>query len=775
MLYPDGADSFLDWYHNAGGEPAPVDPYAPPPPPEDALASQYADALTGQQPTIGFPHPPAPANHEIPGFQYPPEIDMGAPPPAPPLPAPPGPPPLPGGPIQPENGSAAPAGGVVVAPPPGVDAISGQPGMSVDAVSGSDPLLDRPDLNALRAQRALDPLSNPDQAEAVADIARMSPEDRAILEYNQKHAGDLEASAKRTDAARENDQRAQDEHKAFLDSVATAQARSRQLDIDSEALANTKIDPEHWWSSRDTGQKIAGIFAAFAGGFNKNGNSAVASMDAAIDRDIDAQKANLANQQAGLGRRRASIGEQLQQAAELEHGAAVFRDASYARIQAQIETERQNYDPMGTQSIEKANLLAEVGARRQAARVAYDDKAQKNALEVNKYNLEVRKQVEVERNNKAVADAKAAKAAGAGAGAVKHPPGYFAALYPSNDVPPIDMSDKDYKSFLGDTKTGKEIEKTRQEIVTGNATRSKEELEHGVSDLKQADGKTPFVAQGDAGAVSDLRKSVSSTRTLVRLMDEALALRTGWTSNTNRSEEWQQLQANWKNAVGVAGQVLGLGALSDEDFKLAAGFIGTDDPTQYRDPTPGIKKARENVIRMTRDRLESAAPPGGVKFDIPYIAPKAPEPSVSDKAYLKAQQKPTETTTMVEYDQKHPEVSGERYDPSLRYADQVSKGDEPTLANVIPAETRSYLADLQSLAKAGGDKGRDAVTQLKSLVDTGGNAAIRNLASSALLELGSTPIDETTYAHQAAGQRVAHEEAPPRPALEPNKPRKGHR
>jgi hypothetical protein len=70
-------------------------------------------------------------------------------------------------------------------------------------------------------------------------------------------------------------------------------------------IQSAKIDQNHFWSSRTTGQKISAAIGIALGGIGQglmksNSNAAMDIITHAIDRDIDAQKANLANKRAGF-------------------------------------------------------------------------------------------------------------------------------------------------------------------------------------------------------------------------------------------------------------------------------------------------------------------------------------------------------------------------------------------------------------------------------------------------------------------------------------------
>ena len=58
-------------------------------------------------------------------------------------------------------------------------------------------------------------------------------------------------------------------------------------------LAQTRIDPSHWWSSLSAGQKFLGLLSVIVSGFSgSKDNMAMGILQKDIDQDIDAQKAN---------------------------------------------------------------------------------------------------------------------------------------------------------------------------------------------------------------------------------------------------------------------------------------------------------------------------------------------------------------------------------------------------------------------------------------------------------------------------------------------------
>lgn len=71
-----------------------------------------------------------------------------------------------------------------------------------------------------------------------------------------------------------------------------------------DAVSKLHADPSRWWNSRTTGQKIAGAIGVFLGGIGAaithTQNAALGIIEREIDRDIEAQKENIANQHNAL-------------------------------------------------------------------------------------------------------------------------------------------------------------------------------------------------------------------------------------------------------------------------------------------------------------------------------------------------------------------------------------------------------------------------------------------------------------------------------------------
>ena len=108
----------------------------------------------------------------------------------------------------------------------------------------------------------------------------------------------------------ENDQRIQEEEEAFKVSREALEAemvgRRKEMDALRADIAATKIDPQNYFQNQSNLAKVLSVISVGIGGFasgysgGKIPNTALAQLNAAIDRDIEAQKANLSTKRGAL-------------------------------------------------------------------------------------------------------------------------------------------------------------------------------------------------------------------------------------------------------------------------------------------------------------------------------------------------------------------------------------------------------------------------------------------------------------------------------------------
>lgn len=567
-----------------------------------------------------------------------------------------------------------------------------------------------------------------EQIGLTAQYLGMSPEDLAIVDAKRQIAAEDEAATKMMAAAKADRERAEANEREFRAARDRVAERAGQTAVEASALANARVENRGWWHDKSTGQVIAGVLGAIAGAVyqTRNGgpNVALQAMDAAVERDLQAQRENLAHRRQVLGERTADDANALQQAEGNYRAEEVFRAAAYERIGNQILTEAQQYDPNGSTASRLVHTYRDVMQRRdRALQDAYD-----NDLK--------RETARVELAGKLIDNAtKEKKLAGIGAGGASFEkrvwtPDQLAAISPGQPVPPIPMSGKDYRSWLLAQKTGNEVQATAR--ADGVSDEDRKRL---VGDLKQPDGSW-FRANGSEGDITKLKDRYQAANTAVRSIDNILALRTGWTSDTVKGPEWQRIQAEYANAIGAAKDAMALGALSGPDMDLVRQQLGNVDPTGVRDPSAGLRQARELITNMVRDNLKGAGYLEPGRYSIPNLADLKPRTVTPEEQGL---------TGMLEWQTnayafgKSPDVitsySGEHTTESIR-ADQRGYSD----AQKRYAENLAKTAGDDEAPRAKRDAARASLEQIeKRALSPGYRELARGLAAEKTFDITSPP------------------------------------
>lgn len=208
------------------------------------------------------------------------------------------------------------------------------------------------------------------QAQAVATVNALDAAQK------QAQANAIDAK-KRTDAARQQSQ-------AQMEQLTAAQNEMKNI--------STTVDPGRFWASRSTAQRILGIAGMVLGAFGagKDGiNRAAQMLQTAIDRDIDAQKAQLTMRlqqgRAGVDAAQSAYSAahqifQDEQAATLAAKATAYdlADNELKRLAAQASSpmaKAQAEQASGAMQAKKGELL------NQAANIAFDNSTQRMLAE----------------------------------------------------------------------------------------------------------------------------------------------------------------------------------------------------------------------------------------------------------------------------------------------------------------------------------------------------------------------------------------------------------
>jgi hypothetical protein len=258
---------------------------------------------------------------------------------------------LPGGlPVPPRPAPAA-------APPPGQ--APQPPGQPAPTDGVMDPYeLEGPTRDGAPL-RAAPPPSEADQFEArYGNNARVQRD--AILA-----GGDRESQAAELEAARamEANQNAQAGLKQAQEvrAASTAQAKEDVAALRAEAdeISQGKVDPDRVWSNASTPQKIAASIGIALGGMLTaygHRNAALDMINTIIDRDLQAQRENLANRRAGLEQKRGLV--------------AMAADMGKDEYDAALQTTLVGYDMAKQAALAEAAKVRSPAAKENALAVA---------------------------------------------------------------------------------------------------------------------------------------------------------------------------------------------------------------------------------------------------------------------------------------------------------------------------------------------------------------------------------------------------------------------
>jgi hypothetical protein len=249
--------------------PAPVAPYqAAPAPLDQALADANGGAARPQTPIVTPSRPGAPPNAHVPG-----DYSRTA--------------------LAPEQTQA------FTGPPPGAPAPQSQ-GYAFPESSGGGGAVSGG--SSRTVQKGIKPS---DETKAMLDASTVT----ALDANAQEQAGQRGLTAAKAEGSREQaklyGEQANAERVLASESDEQLGRKRAHLDQMIADVQGDKVDPERFWHTRSTGQRIgialAMIAGGFAGGWNGTGKNGAADMlDRAVQNDIHAQEENLANKRAGV-------------------------------------------------------------------------------------------------------------------------------------------------------------------------------------------------------------------------------------------------------------------------------------------------------------------------------------------------------------------------------------------------------------------------------------------------------------------------------------------
>jgi hypothetical protein len=417
----------------------------------------------------------------------------------------------------------------------------------------------------------------------------------------------LKARAAADQAKREAAQRYQQRLQDGERRLAENSERARQL-------ANEKIDP---LKDIGTGTKIAGVLAAFIGGFaaNQNGgrNVGLEAIDDLINRSIQTQTANLAHQKDMLGKERNAIAEEMANGATLKEAQTTVALAAYDSAMTKLQTDLQNFDPRGAQALQRMKTIEQLAAlRQQAAEKARLDRQKQAKYELDR-DLDLA-DLDLKRADIAI---KQAKVGGMGAAKPAKPvafddaPRTAAELrklgIPVEDsqVPPEGMSISQAKAVSVAGKAAREnsaAEITRSKTIAAPPRLAFDAsgaaiIDRNTGNLKQADG-SDWIIPSDKEA-EEFRKKKAAADSIVQILDEIRSIRdrVGGESSWGNSPEFGRLQVLKENLV-VIKKAGTQGMSSDADMGRLEKMLGADNPASFRSQAAKLEAGRDQVERQ---------------------------------------------------------------------------------------------------------------------------------------------------------------------------------
>ena len=603
--------------------------------------------------------------------------------------------------------------------------------MTPDAVSGGQ--LEQPAALAPPEPAKLTDPNERARAEVEAEQKRiegLSSADLAMEEFDAQQAAAIRAADQTRIALNERhagERTAEEIYRKVREQVAAERA---QIDAERARMANEKIDPDGWRSSRSTFQTIAMYVAGIVGGLmqSRNGgrNLGLEMIDTEINRYIAAQRENLAHRRQMLGERSASLADREAQAAADYRQELAFREAAFLRAADAIEADKQQFDPAGSAWRKREMFQRQLMAQAQQAvdehNRALEDRAVKQADDALKM---MKTAAEIDKLRAEQAKLQARGAGGGGTSASKQKltvaewnqqiPGANVPV-PANDVP---RTLAEYRS-LGETTKSLTAPTEQEKLALAEGEKrlfnpaAKPDAE-GLRIFRNADNK-PLITP----RAKELQAQLAAVTTLAQLVAQQKELieKNGGELNP-RSDAAKVAKSNQAAIANILREANKMGTLDASALELANTIQGGDPTAFIGDASVALEQMLVQAeLKMDND-LKSAgwSPKEGEAFRLPrYKAPKA---------------------------ERDPD-----YDALIR--ESPGMGDmERTLASTDPSKKRAYDAamgkglseeqelGLRDLSKRA-ESNDAAMEKLVAAAQNAANPAARTAAAQRVLELAAS-------------------------------------
>ncbi len=400
----------------------------------------------------------------------------------------------------------------------------------------------------------------------------------------------------------ERNQIESDDKARWLDS----EAELAELRKEEQLNGEEKVDRDHWWETRSTGEKIAAILGAALGGLLVPygvKNSALDMIMRAVDQDLDAQKSTLLNKSYSLQRKKGLLAMRMEKYKDEYTARTAARISSLAAAKEALAVEVQKFDPNGTtaQKITETILATQ---QQQAAML------REWTLKREEQLLKFRKQDEEERHNRRAEQAADRQATASLIGA-------SAAKQNAN----TNQYDTFSKSAINLVKLPGEIEEASARVqklrAEGKATVGSLEIGHPVT------GNTigRFRPGYSSEAVGKMRAKLSSNRVAY----DALQIYANKVEQLGRTVnwEWDRLKNDERKQVEVWGDDLRsvvrrerTGAVANEkEMEELLGLIPKPSEfAQNYNPAPLVRQFAENrALEVEREMVGASDTPDSVR------------------------------------------------------------------------------------------------------------------------------------------------------------------
>jgi hypothetical protein len=479
------------------------------------------------------------------------------------------------------------------APPPnqGQDAVTGATGFAVAPPTTQTP--DDAPLFPWETPAALQPPS-PEQQQAEAD-----------QQADQLLAAGPMAQAR--EKARLESQRDSFESKAYLDADTQNRQteeknrlewRARETKLAAERadlrrrvmeLGQKEPDPKRWYKDQGTGGLIAsGILAGLSGllaPYNQGRNTFLEFVDGQIEKDLEAQKAGIANQRASLDMQQGLLADEYARSGDIYKSEETARLAYWQNVVQRIAAQSAGLDPRGTQALNAASMMQGAKEKLEAAAMQADERAFQRAKDEHAMRI-ASGQLAEQRRSRLSSDAESRARYESEHGVLFNPKTGRYEPDPNAPAPPMKLSDVKTQLEIENMVKGSTVQDSRGQLI-GRAVR-------GVDGAK--------LAAEEVQAYEDFRSGLAA------LHDKIAKTKTAYKGLL--SDKWPAEEVAAINAIreplvfNLARVMNGPGPLSSADVDAARSSIpNVDGWTESKKPGSVYAAMAEKVDRSFDKRL----------------------------------------------------------------------------------------------------------------------------------------------------------------------------